>query len=357
MPPGPGAPLPTDDERLAPEAPAPPDLAAKVRFLRDPESYGLPGQVEAIETHMAWVFLVGAHAYKMKKPVLREMLDYRTLEDRLRICRDEVRLNRRLAPRVYLGIVPLNWSIGRGLSLEGAGVTVEWLVHMRRLPRERTLDRAAANGTLREEEVDGVARLLAEFYRSAPSVPFTPDEYRERFRRSVDDAARVLSSPAFGLATDRVSEAVDALQEFLTAAPTGLLDERARQGKIIEAHGDLRPEHIFVGPEPVVIDCLEFDRDLRLLDPADELSFLAVECSLLGQPWVGERFRHMYSEVTGDRPERPLLRFYEAFRAFLRAKIAIWHLADDGIHDHTRWRARALRYLEVARGALPRRGG
>jgi len=346
-------PTPSGSRPPDPSAPEPPDLAAKVRFLRDGASYGTPGSpVEAIETHMAWVFLVGAHAYKMKKPVLREMLDYRTLEDRLRVCSDEVRLNRRLAPHIYLRIIPLTWLPQAGFSVGGEGDIVDWLVHMRRLPRERMLDQAATRGRVRGEEVDGAARLLAEFYRSAPFVPVSRDEQRDRFRKGIDGAARELAIPVFALPALLVTEVARALAEFLGGPSGGLLDERAEARKIVEAHGDLRPEHIFLGPGPAVIDCLEFDRELRLLDPVDELSFLEVECSLLGQPWIGDRFRRIYAEVTGDRPPEALLRFYEAYRAFLRAKIAIWHLADDEIQDHARWRARAVQYLELGRNRL-----
>jgi aminoglycoside phosphotransferase family enzyme len=350
---GTSTPVPSGSGRLVSASEDSPDLAEKVRFLRHPESYGTPASsVEAIETHMAWVFLVGSHAYKIKKPVLRDMLDYRSLEDRFRVCSDEVRLNRRLAPDVYLGVVPLTWSKERGLSLAGGGVVVDWLVHMRRLPRSHMLDRMAAEGSLRVEDVEAAARLLAEFYRSASPVPFAPEEYGDSFHRGVAETAGALRDPAFGLSRPLVTHAADALSGFLTGSSARLLDERAREGRIIEAHGDLRPEHILMGPEPAVIDCLEFDRRLRLLDPADELSFFAVECSLLGQRWVGERFRHIYSELTGDRPKEPLLGFYEAYRAFVRAKIAIWHLADDGVRDHGHWRARAVRYLEFALRAL-----
>ncbi len=120
----------------------------------------------------------------------------------------------------------------------------------------------------------------------------------------------------------------------------------------MEGHGDLRPEHVFLGADPAVIDCLEFDRDLRLLDPVDELGFLALECALLGQPGVGTRFLEIYRESSGDRCPLQLLRFYQGFRAFVRAKIAIWHLKDDKVSDPDHWRMRAVRYLELGQACI-----
>jgi aminoglycoside phosphotransferase family enzyme len=127
-----------------------------------------------------------------------------------------------------------------------------------------------------------------------------------------------------------------------------LFDRRVAEGRIVEGHGDLRPEHICLTPVPAIIDCLEFSRDLRLLDPADELSFLGLECERLGRPEVGRWFLASYTEVTGDDPPPPLLRFHRTYRALRRAKIAVWHLRDPGVRDHDRWRERALRYLELA---------
>jgi uncharacterized protein len=350
-------------------------LEEKVRFLSDPGSYpSHPASVEVIETHMAWVFLAGGDAYKLKKPVRYELLDYRTLQDRSRVCREEVRLNRRLAPDVYLGVIGLAVEPGRRLAIGGEGRVIEWLVHMRRLPDDGMLDRALLRGPVSDERLDGAARLLARFYADARPVPMTNEAYRERFRASVDGTLSELLRPSFGLPRGLVTRLSEAQLDFLTGGSAAFLDHRAEEGRIVEGHGDLRPEHVFLGSDegagrsapstpsapgrvplsdPVIIDCLEFDRKLRLLDPVDELSFLAMECTLLGHPLVGERFRRVYAEETGDTPPPELLRFYESFRAFLRAKIAIWHLSDHGVPDHERWRNRALRYLEFGRERMP----
>ncbi|HEX6198973.1 MAG TPA: hypothetical protein VF150_01830 [Thermoanaerobaculia bacterium] len=330
-------------------APAP-GLAETVRFLERPAAYpDRPERVETEETHMARVFLTERFAYKLKKPVRYDYLDFSTVEARRRDGLEEVRLNRRLAAGVYLGILPLTREEEGDLALDGDGEVVDWLVKMRRLPSERMLDRAIEDGTVREEDVDRAAGLLAGFYRDAPPVEITPAEYRERFRRDLEEIRRELSLFDLRLPAGRLEEVVGALLGFVEERGRKL-GRRVAAGRIVEAHGDLRPEHVCLTPEPVVIDCLEFSRAFRLLDPADELAFLSLECERLGAAWVGERFVEVYRAETGDRPPPDLFRFYQAFRAALRAKLAAWHTRDDERRNGAEWLAEAADYLEWAEG-------
>lgn len=336
--------------RASPAPARPPGVADKVRFLERPGAYpGRPERVETVETHMAWVFLTDRFAYKLKKPVRYDYLDFSTVEARRRDGLEEVRLNRRLAAGVYLGIVPLTWERGGELALDGDGEVVDWLVKMRRLPSERMLDRAIEDGTATEEDVDRAARLLAGFYRDARPVEITPAEYRERFRRDLEEIRRELSLFDLRLPAGRLEGVVGALLRFVEERGWKL-DRRVEAGRILEAHGDLRPEHVCLTPEPVVIDCLEFNRGFRLLDPADELAFLTLECERLGAAWVGERFVEVYRSVTGDRPPPDLFRFYQGFRAALRAKLAAWHTRDDQRRNGAEWLAEAADYLEWGEG-------
>jgi len=156
-----------------------------------------------------------------------------------------------------------------------------------------------------------------------------------------------LCQPEFRLPRDRVVQIADTQLARLARHPE-LFDRRVDEGRIIEGHGDLRPEHICLISEPAIIDCLEFSRDLRLLDPADELAFLGLECERLGRAAVGQWFLRIYAEVAGDAPPEPLLRFHRTYRALRRAKIAAWHLKDPSVRDHDEWCERARCYLELA---------
>jgi uncharacterized protein len=325
-----------------------PGLSDKIAALRRPHTYPEPpAEIEAIETHMSWVFLSERFAYKLKKPVRYDFLDFGSLAARRHNCAEEVRLNRRLAPDVYFGSVPLVVTAGGELRLEAQGEPVEWLVKMRRLPADRMLDRLIREGRLQDTEIRATAVLLGEFYRRSPPVGLGASEYWGRLHAGVRETFRELNRPDFCLPAELVGISHD-LQMSLLARQPELFDRRVTAGHIVEGHGDLRPEHICLEERPIVFDCLEFNRDFRIIDPADELAFLALECERLGAPEVGARFIAFYTECTGDRPPESLMRFYMAFRASLRAKLAIWHTreVEPVLHEH--WHTRAVEYLKLA---------
>ncbi len=320
---------------------------AKVACLRRAKAYPNPTSgVEVVETHISWVFLTDRFAYKLNKPVRYPYLDFRTMDARHQDCRAEVRLNRRLAGDVYLGVVPLverDGCCGPG----GDGKVIDWLVQMRRLPSTRMLDVMISNGQATTDDMQRVGARLGRFYRHEPSIETDVGEYRSGLADDIGENRRELSDPAFGLPRAFIEGLCLKQLRFLQTHHS-LLDERVDVGCIVEGHGDLRPEHVCLLEEPVVIDCLEFKRAFRLVDPADELGYLALECERLGAPWAGDRLFAAYGEVTGDRPAPALVHFYQSFRATLRAKIAIWHNRDDGIRQPEKWIRRALEYLEVA---------
>ncbi len=326
---------------------AAPSIAEKVAFLRRPDAYpDRPARVEAVETHMSWVFLTGAFAYKLKKPVRHPFLDFSTLAARRRYCGLELRLNRRLAPEVYCGLVRLTQERGN-LRLGGSGAAVDWLVKMRRLPAHRMLDRAIRDRTVSAADLRNVSRVLTAFYRGLAPVAISARTYRQRFESDVRDCAAELARPEWRLAQQQVQRIARAQTTFL-AEHGALLEERARRHRIVEAHGDLRPEHVCLMPQPVIIDCLEFRREFRLLDPVDELSFLAMECERLGSS-AGDRILRTYFDAVADNVPEPLVLFYRSYRACLRAKLSIWHLADHAV-QRDKWRRRAREYLDLAAG-------
>lgn len=324
------------------------DIKAKVAFLSQPEPYPeQPLRVEVVETHMSWVFITPHQVYKLKKPVCYEFLDFSTAATRHRDCLEELRLNRRLAGDVYLGVVPLTLDARGNLQLGKDGLPVDWLVQMRRLPADRMLDNALGKQTVHPMDIRNFSHKLANFYRQAEPVPITPRQYRQRFERDIKANQKELSHPDFKLPPAQVTAITKAQIHFLEQAP-GLFDTRVQQDKIIEAHGDLRPEHVCLTPEPVFIDCLEFKREFRLLDPVDELGFLALECEHGGAAFVGDIVFDSYRQVTQDHPPEALIRFYKSYRASLRAKLAIWHLRDSSIQQPSKWIRRAKEYLQFA---------
>lgn len=322
-------------------------LADKVAFLRDPASYpDRPTTVEAIETHMSWLFLTPAHAWKLKKPYRHDLIDYATPAARERHCRLELRLNRRFAPQVYLAVVPLVVR-DRRLALGGRGHAIDWLVKMRRLPERLTLEHALQSGALRAADIHRVVDWLAAWFDRAPRARIAPATYRRRLRDDIAATADELARPAFALPARRIATLADALTAFV-AERGELLDARVRAGRIVEGHGDLRPEHIYLTDPPTVVDCIEFSRRLRQRDPVDELAFLASECDRLGHPEADGRIFARWQRASGDAPTRALVEFHKCRNALIRAKIAAWHTLDPDTGPRRPWLTRAREHLHHA---------
>lgn len=322
----------------------------KVKFLASRHAYGGLSARDPIvvETHLSWVFLTSTRVYKLKKPLHYPFLDFRTVEARERNCRQEVRLNRRLAPEVYLGVVALRMKEDGTLALGGeSGKVADWLVEMRRLPERRMLDHAIAEDTVARSDIETVATLLIDFYRRQPSAELAPDDYVEQFRREHAISEAVLRNPAFDLDQARLDRALGAVRQGL-GEDLALLQARVREGRIVEGHGDLRPEHVCLTEPPVIYDCLEFKRALRLVDPFDELAFLSLECERLGAGWIGRLLTDLCAEGLADRPSARLVSFYWAYRACLRARLALAHLLEPNPRHPEKWLPMARDYLALA---------
>jgi uncharacterized protein len=323
-------------------------LQDKIAHLARPDSYpDGTARVEVVETHMSMVFLTGRHVYKLKKPVTYPFLDFGTLGARRIDCLEEVRLNATLAPGVYLGVVPLCLTGGR-LVLEGARIPVEWLVKMRRLPRESMLDDAIARGTATAREVEHCIAVLAGFYRHSPPASIASDRYVDRLLDQLEAHRAGLTDPEYGLPRERIDRTAARLARFVRHHRERF-EVRVRDGKVVDGHGDLRPEHVCLRPRPLFIDRLEFNRELRVLDAADEVAYLALECEHTGGPEVGAAVLAAYRRHARDDIPDDMVACYQSTRALLRAKISAWHL-QDGLTPpgRERWLDRAGRYLAYA---------
>lgn len=296
---------------------------------------------------MSWVFLLDERVYKLKKPVRYDFLDFSTLDARERNCREEVRLNRRLAEIVYLGVLPLTLDNKGELAIGGEGPPVDWLVLMRRLPLDRMLDQAIERRTVSRDEIISVADRLSDFYRHAQPAELTPEAYVAHFIREQAQTRKVLTDRTFDLDGARLEKILGGIEDILSAQPE-LLKARVKGGRIIEGHGDLRPEHVCLNTPPVIIDCLEFNREFRLVDPADELTFLGLECERLGAGWIGPALLNRYTERLGDTPSARLIAFYRSYRACLRARLSLVHILEHDPRKREQWLPMARHYLELA---------
>lgn len=324
------------------------DAAQKILALTSPASYSHEaGTIEKIETHFAWVFLVGEYAYKLKKPGCSARGDLRSVEARHLSCEQELRLNKRLAPDVYIGVVPLVVGGDGRMHVGGEGVVVDWLVHMRRLDSASMLDRAIATGTALPSRLSAIGFFLAQFYQTQPRVALQPHEYVDRVAAQIRTDEHELLAPELQLNSEYVWASVAAAWRAF-AVIRSQLGHRARESKIVEGHGDLRPEHICLADPPCVIDALEFSRDLRTLDPAEELAFLWVECEQAGGEQAAAYVLESYCRSSRDVISERLLDFYRSRRAMVRAKILAWHVCDTAVMSLAPWREHAYAYLRTS---------
>jgi uncharacterized protein len=323
-----------------------PTLAQKLQFLRDRRSYpDRPARVSTIETHFAWLFLTPRYAYKLKKPLRHAGMDYRALAARARACREELRLNRRLARSVYKSIEVLSTNRAGALQF-GVGVRVEdYLIKMRRLPGRSMLDQALQRRNLSGRDWQRLIERLNRFFRHAEPHATTADAYLRRLRSDVGANRTVLNRLGTRIRQALANRVIQAQRRFIARAG---LELASRGAYVVEGHGDLRAEHVCLEPPFYVIDCLEFDRRLRLRDPAEEMANLALEVTRLAGARAGldllGRFRRSRREPISEA----VLLFYMSLGAATRAKLAAWHVGDAQFPDPRPWLRRTNSLLRAA---------
>jgi aminoglycoside phosphotransferase family enzyme/predicted kinase len=322
-----------------------------VRDLLRPEAYAPPRPkvVELRTTHCSWVFLTGDEVFKVKRPVNLGFLDFRALEARRHSCEEELRLNRRLAPDVYLGVEPVRLT-ATGCGFGGSGPIVDWAVHMRRLPDDASTEALLAAGTLRPERLETLAHTLAAFFKQARPTPEhgTPAALR---RNIEENLAQTTSFAAAGDLVDaRTLEEIWRFQdEELAFHHVDRFAARVGAGWIREGHGDLRLEHVYFvrdafGVErPLAIDCVEFNDRFRCGDVAGEIAFLAMDLEAAGRPDLAAGFVARSAEALGDFDLYGVLDFYLCYRAWVRAKVAGFVASDASVG----WDVRARKHAEA----------
>ncbi len=292
--------------------------------LRDSAQFPHPvAGVTVVETHISWVVLAGDFAYKIKKPLDLGFLDFSTLARRRHACDEEIRLNRRLAPELYLDVVAITGTPERP-RIGGSDTPIEYAVRMRRFDRAQELDRLLAADALPPARIDELARTVARFHAEAPAATGS-DPWGDPATALANALANFDHVRALERADDVVPR-VDALRAWTQAeharvAPA--MVARLAAGRVRECHGDLHLANmVLFGDRVVVFDCIEFNPALRWTDVMAEVAFTAMDLRRRGRRDLAQRFVNDYLEATGDYEGLAVLRFYVVYRAMVRAKIA-----------------------------------
>ena len=280
--------------------------------------------VDLIETHISWVLLAGEWAYKMKKPVNYDFLDFSTLEKRRHFCEEELRLNRRFSPHLYIAVVAITAGAD-GLEIDGSGEVREYAVKMKRFPQEALMSSIADRGELTPEMADAVARELVRIHKECPRAGADSGFGRpEDIAFWVNDNFIELRSRL--KSADR-QEALDGIETWCRAQDeqlATLLAGRRHDGFVRETHGDLHLRNIaWLNGGPVFFDCIEFNEALRWIDVMSEVAFAVMDLEDRGFATLAHRFLNRYLEANGDYEGLAVLRYYLVYRAMVRAKVAI----------------------------------
>ncbi len=300
-----------------------------------------PARVELIQTQMSFVFLAGKYAYKVKKPVNLGYLDYTTLEKRHLFCLEEVRLNRRLCPEVYLGVVSITCN-NSSIALEGDGEVLDYAVKMINLPRDRMLDVLLDRSHATPEILERIARKLSDFHAQAEASPAIAafgaiDSIRintdENFVQTVKFIGRTIPAREF--------RAIQNYTSTFLQTQAALFDERVAGGRIRDCHGDLHARNICVTDGICIYDCIEFNARMRYGDVASDIAFLAMDLDHYGRADLSRCFINTYVEASRDVRIRDVFKFYKCYRAYVRGKVESFKVDDRYISEIERKNAAA----------------
>ena len=328
-------------------------LVARLRAIL-PTLHGCE-KVELLETHISYVLLAGAYAYKIKKSVNLGFLDFTTLSARRFYCEEELRLNRRYAPQLYLAVVPITGS-AEDPAIGGTGPPIEYAVQMRAFAQPDLASRVLMRGELQPHHIDVLAARIAAFHDGIHRVDTstalgTPSCIRQAALENIDEIERLL---------DRAdaNDDLGRLRQWTAREWAALSDafaQRRAEGFVRECHGDLHLENIaLVDGEITPFDGIEFSDTLRWIDVMNEIAFLIMDLQYRRRPDLARRFLNAYLEHTGDYAGLVVLRFYLVYRAMVRAKIACVRAAQGGVDESARSNLRTEyeRHLSLAQSYL-----
>jgi aminoglycoside phosphotransferase family enzyme/predicted kinase len=333
-------------------------IRSVLKSLLKPEAYPEDTKgVELVQTHVSYIFLTDAFAYKIKKAVDFGFLNFSTIDRRRFYCNEEVRLNRRLCPDVYLGVVELRETTN-GAAFTDTGTVIDYAVKMKRLPADRMLDKLVDRGEIDASTIRNIASLIAEFHRSAPSSACQSEHgrldrimfnWQENFEQMIPFENKTL--PSF----DR--ELIRSWVQKFSMEHGELFEKRVHEGYIRECDGDIHLENICLDNDAIhIFDCIEFNDRFRCCDTAADIAFLLMDLDFHGRCDLAEDAINEYVAVSGDQGAQALIYFYKIYRAYVRGKVESFRLNDSGIaaEEQSLAAQRAMRYFRLVRGYIER---
>lgn len=294
-----------------------------IEALQQPEIYHhAVDNLTVLETHISWLVLTGPYAYKIKKPLNLGFLDFSTLDKRRYYCDEELRLNQRLAPEIYLEVIPITGSTARA-RLGGSGTPLEYAVKMVQFPQQARLDYCLQRGELSPEDINSLTDKVAKFHQaltgvSQDSLYGTPETVLQPALENFEQLDDLLKEEADREQVASLRQWTEAQWHSLQAAFTA----RKKAGFVRECHGDLHLGNIaWVEGKFIIFDCIEFNENLRWIDVINELAFLVMDLEDRDRPDLAWHALNAYLERSGDYSGLTVLRYYQVYRSLVRAKV------------------------------------
>jgi len=331
------------------------NLPGFISALLQPQMYDHhAADIELVQTHISFVLLAGNFVYKFKKPVDFGFLDFSTLEKRKYCCEQELLLNRRLCPDIYLGLVTITRE-GDGYGLNGSGNAVEYGVKMVRMPEDRMMVNLIAEGQVGREQVDGLVDVLVPFYRQAEcnediNTYGTADSVAVNVMENFEQTKDFIGSGA--ISQDQFDRISNWSKGFL--AREELFERRIAGGYIRDCHGDLYSANICLAEKVYIYDCIEFNRRFRYCDVASDMAFLAMDLDFHGLPELSEYCIDQFCDRSVDNGLKEMLNFYKCYRAYVRGKIGLFTAADPAVDEAVKKSSTqaAAKYFKLAESYL-----
>ncbi len=327
------------------------NLPAKIQALLEPTAYGHAAEdIQLVQTHISYVFLAGDFVYKFKKPVDFGFLDFSTLEKRQECCEQELILNRRLCPEIYLDLVRLT-SQDDGFTLNGTGEVVEYGIMMKRMPEEKMMSNLVKDGKVDKSHIDALVEALVPFYQKAER-----SSEIDQFGTAKGVAVNVLENfeqtetfvGSSSLSAEQYDRIVSYSKDFLKQE--NCFEDRIRQGYIRDCHGDLYSANICLAEKVYIYDCIEFNQRFRYCDVASDIAFLAMDLDLHGLEDLSDYLVDKFQKLSGDQHLGDMLSFYKCYRAYVRGKIGMFTASDPAVDSEVRQSCQeaAAKYFALA---------
>jgi hypothetical protein len=302
--------------------------------LKKPGFYGSDvDSVDVLQTHISYVALTGRYAYKVKKPVDFGFLDFSTLDKRKYYCEEELRLNKRLCPDIYLDVVPIT-SEDNKIVLGGSGKVVDYAVKMKEFPQKQIMTKLLEAGEVDEEIIDDICNVLVDFYKSGKKSEEIEKFGRlETVKQNTDENFEQTQSVVDIAIPRDMYSFIKKTNEFFFKKKKEVFEKRIKDNRIKDCHGDLHSGNIVLSDKIYIFDCIEFNERFRYCDIASDIGFLAMDLDYLNHPFLSSYLIRRYVEKSGDKDVLEMLNFYKSYRAYVRGKVIGFRLNDPNINE------------------------